>query len=378
MLVPVFILSVPIFDTIFVMTIRRLQGRKIFEGGQDHTSHHLVTLGLSPKKTVLLLYLISIAFGLIAILYSRVNLFVISTIGFLASIILLFLGIYLFDVTKQKGRIETQQAQKRNNHTNYTALNTILMYKRRIVEVLLDFFLICIAYYSAYFLRFEGPLFASNLHLLQQSLGWVIFIKMSIFFMFGLYRGVWRYIGISDFITMFKVVTLGTIASVLFLTFAFRFHNYSRAVFFIDWLILLFLVTGSRFLFRFIGEFFSKIQNGQTKILIFGAGDTGEMVIREIKRNKALHYNPIGFIDDDSYKAGNKIHGIPILGSREKIKDLVKIHDIKEIIIAMPSIDKTSFLEITRICEDCGLTYRKIKGILDKEDTVYFGKEQGR
>jgi UDP-GlcNAc:undecaprenyl-phosphate GlcNAc-1-phosphate transferase len=357
------------------MVVRRIGGRKIFEGGQDHTSHHLVTLGLSPKKTVLLLYLISIVFGLIAILYSRVNLFVISTLAFLASIILVFLGIYLFDVTKQKGKIDARGAQKRNNHTNYTVLNTMLMYKRRVVEVLLDFFLICIAYYSAYFLRFEGSLLANNIHLLEQSLGWIIFIKMSVFFMFGLYRGVWRYMGISDFITMFKVVTLGTIASVLFLTFAFRFYSYSRAVFFIDWLILLFLVTGSRFLFRLIGEFFSKIQNGQTKILIFGAGDTGEMVAREIKRNKSLNYNPIGFIDDDPYKAGNKIHGIPILGSREKIKDLVKMHDIKEIIIAMPSINKDSFSEITRTCEDCGLIYRKIKGILDKEDTVDFRKE---
>lgn len=87
---PVLIMTVPIFDTAFVMALRMLQGRKIFEGGSDHTSHHLVTLGLSQRKTVALLYAVSIAFGLIAVLYSRMNWFVISAIGFLAAVILIF------------------------------------------------------------------------------------------------------------------------------------------------------------------------------------------------------------------------------------------------------------------------------------------------
>ena len=172
--------------------------------------------------------------------------------------------------------------------------------------------------------------------------------------------------GISDFITMFKVVSLGSIASILFLTFVFRFKNYSRAVFFIDWLLLLLLVTGSRFLFRIIGEFFSRIQNGEKKILIFGAGDTGEMILREIKRNKSLHYNPVGFIDDDPYKIGNKIHGVPILGPRDKIKTLVQLHDIQELIIATVSLDSQSLSQIAQICKDCGIPYRKVKGILDE------------
>jgi UDP-GlcNAc:undecaprenyl-phosphate GlcNAc-1-phosphate transferase len=183
--------------------------------------------------------------------------------------------------------------------------------------------------------------------------------------MFGLYRGVWKYIGISDFITIFKVVSLGSIISVLFLTFIFRFRDYSRAVFFIDWLILLFLVTGSRFMFRFIDEFLGRLQSGEKNVFIFGAGDAGEMVLREIKRNRSLEYNPVGFIDDDPAKIGNKIHGVPILGSRDKIKDLVKDLSISEIIIAIPSIGEKDFVEIASICQDCGIPYKSVKGILD-------------
>jgi UDP-GlcNAc:undecaprenyl-phosphate GlcNAc-1-phosphate transferase len=182
--------------------------------------------------------------------------------------------------------------------------------------------------------------------------------------MFGLYRGVWKYIGISDFLTIFKVVSLGSVISVLFLTFTFRFRDYSRAVFFIDWLLLLFLVTGSRFLFRIIDEFLSRLQSGEKNVFIFGAGDAGEMVLREIKRNRSLRYNPIGFIDDNPAKKGNKIHGIPILGSRDRIKDLAKDHKIEEIIIAIPSLDQDNFSEITKICQESNIPFRNIKGIL--------------
>jgi len=236
------------------------------------------------------------------------------------------------------------------------------------MEVSLDLVFICIAYYSAYFLRFEGVLLNSNLFLIKESLIWIILIKMSVFFAFGLYRGVWRYIGVSDILTVFKVVSLGSVSSILFITFIFRFKDYSRAVFFIDWILLLFLIAGERILFRILGEFFSRARSEGNNVLVFGAGDTGEMVIREIKRNKELNYNPIGFIDDDLVKIGDKIHGITVLGSRDKIGDLVREHNIKEVLVAIPSIDSRDFSEIAKICRDCGVTYRKIKGILDKEE----------
>jgi len=365
LIVPVLILTIPIFDTVFVMLVRQMQGRSIFEGGKDHTSHRLVTLGLSPRKTVLLLYFISAVFGLISFLFFKSNPVITSAVAFLAVVVLLFLGIFLYDITTNNNHLAGGQANKRPNNNQRTVLNSILLHKRRFVEVFLDFIFIFIAYYSAYFLRFEGGLLANNLHLLRESITWIILIKMSVFFMFGLYRGVWKYIGISDFITIFKVVSLGSVISILFLTFSFRFQDYSRAVFFIDWLMLLFLVLGSRFLIRIIDEFFSRLQAGQKNIFIFGAGDAGEMVLREIKRNRALQYNPVGFIDDNPAKVGNKIHGVPILGSRDMIKELAKDYEIKEAIIAIPSIDTKNFSEIIQIFKDCNITYRNIKGILD-------------
>ncbi len=363
MFVPVLILSVPIFDTMFVMIIRQLQGRRIFEGGKDHTSHHLVTLGLSQKKTILLLYTISLIFGLIGILYSRLNIFIVSIIAFLGIVVLMFLGLFLLERTSYNNHSGPHQ----KNINNKTFLNTMFLHKRRIAEVLLDLIFICIAYYSAYFLRFEGPLLVNNMFLIKESLVWIILIKISVFFIFGLYRGVWRHIGISDFFTIFKVVAFSSVASILFLTFKFRFRDYSRAVFFMDWLILLFLILGSRFMFRILGEFLSRIQKEGKRVLVFGAGDMGEMVIREIKRNKSLNYVPVGFVDDDPHKSGSKIHGVPVLGSRDKIQNLIRDNDIKEVIIAASKINMADFLEIVQLCKDCGVTFRRVKGILDEE-----------
>ena len=159
---------------------------------------------------------------------------------------------------------------------------------------------------------------------------------------------------------------MASIASILFLTFMFRFQEYSRKVFFIDWLILLFLVLGSRILFRVIGEFLSRFGLQGKNVLIYGAGDIGEMVAREIKRNKTLNYNPVGFIDDDPSKHKSEIQGIPVLGSREKIPSLVSQYSIREILIAIPSIESALLDDITYFCKEHGISYRMIKGILDE------------
>jgi len=145
-------------------------------------------------------------------------------------------------------------------------------------------------------------------------------------------------------------------------------------VFVIDWLLLLFFISGYRILFRVLGELFSHVRKEGKNILIFGAGDAGEMVIREIKRNKTLNYNPVGFIDDDHSKVGYKIQGVPVLGSRGQIKDLIDIHNIEEIIIAIPSIDPIDFYEIVKICKGCNVSYKKVKGILDTEEIIGFEK----
>ncbi|UCB57015.1 MAG: hypothetical protein JSV30_07405 [Candidatus Omnitrophota bacterium] len=359
--IPVLILGVPIFDTTFVTLMRRFKGQAVSQGGKDHTSHRLVLLGLSERKTVLLLYLLSILFGLIALLYARIDIIIVSILAALALIILFFFGVFLGETKnlsdKERELLKKQQSQK-------TILNTIFLHKRRIAEVIIDLILICISYYAAHLLRFEGRISSANFSLMMKSLPWMIVIRLTSFYYFGLYRGIWRYIGIKDLAAIFKAVSASSLLTILFLTLFFRFQEYSRVVFIIDWILMLFLAAGTRVLIRVLRESFISLHPGQKKVLIFGAGDAGEMVLREIRHNKALNYHAVGFLDDNPKKVGRRIHGVSVLGTREKLPRLVKDRGIEEVIIAVPSEKKEALESIFEVCRSCGVKYRRMAGIL--------------
>jgi UDP-GlcNAc:undecaprenyl-phosphate GlcNAc-1-phosphate transferase len=308
---------------------------------------------------VFLFYALSILYGVVAVYLARnFTLPVLIIAAFIGIVILLFLGVFLFEVTTP--------AKLYKFPREHTVLNSIFMYKRRIIEVILDFGFICVAYYAAYFLRFEGGALQSNLVLLKDSILWVILIKLIVFFSFGLYRGVWRYSGIHDLITGCKVVSIASVAVVLFLTFIFRFNEYSRKVLVIDWLILLFLVLGSRVLIRVIAEFFVRMMRGGEQVLIVGAGDTGEMVVREIKRNHKLRFVPVGFLDDDRSKKGNEIHGVKVLGGLDRLAGILDAVAVSRVFIAIPTLDSVLKENIVKTCDDAGVACKVIKGMLDE------------
>ena len=360
--IPVLILGVPIFDTTFVTLVRRLKGQPISQGGKDHTSHRLVLLGLSERKTVLLLYLLSILFGLIALFYTRIDMIIVSILAVLALIVLFFFGVFLGETKNYSDKQIT--ALRQHWRERKTVLNTIFLHKRRIVEVIIDFMLICIAYYAAYLLRFEGKIYPINLSLMMASLPWLIIARLASFYYFGLYQGMWRYISIKDLVAIFKAVTVSSILTILFLTLFFRFEDYSRVVFIIDWVLMLFLASGTRILIRVLRESFISLRPGEKKVLIFGAGDAGEMVLRESRYNKSLGYHAVGFLDDNPKKTGRRIHGVPVLGTREKLSHLVKLKSIEEVIIAIPSAKQETLDGIYQECRECGVKCKRMAGIL--------------
>ncbi|MBZ9578191.1 hypothetical protein KJA13_04180 [Patescibacteria group bacterium] len=361
--IPVLILGVPIFDTTFVALIRRFKGQPVSRGGRDHTSHRLVLLGLSERKTVLLLYLLSILFGLIALLYARIDIIIVSILAALAIIVLFFFGVFLGE-TKIYSDKEIESLRKSHSQKRKTVLNTIFLHKRRIAEVIIDLVLICISYYTAYLLRFEGKISSTNFSLMINSLPWLIIARLGCFYYFGLYQGIWRYIGIKDLVAIFKAVSASSVLTILFLTFFFRFQEYSRVVFIIDWILILFLASGTRILIRVLRESFISLRSGEKKVLIFGAGDAGEMVLREIRYNKKLNYHPVGFLDDNPKKAGRRIHGVPVLGRRDKLAQLVRDKGVEEIIIAIPSAKQETLDSLFQECRKCGVKYKRMGGIL--------------
>lgn len=360
--IPVLVLAVPILDTVFVAVARGLSAHKIFQGGKDHISHRMVVLGLSDRKTVITLYFISVLFGGISVLSMFVSPIVTLMLVLVAAIGLIYFATFLGKV-KVYTDVKARDFKKRNGRV---ILDGVLMHKRRILEVGVDFILICVAYVSAHLLRFEGVLSPENQDLIVKSLPMVVIIKYIVFFKFGLYRGIWRYVSVTDLMDIFKAVLVASIASTVAVLFMWRFQGFSRAVFVIDWLLLFVLISGARILERIYKEIFDQVGLNGRNVLIYGAGDAGEIILREIKNNKLLGYKPVGFLDDDEEKVGKRIHGITVLGSRTDIFPIVKHKDINEIIIAIPDLPKEILEEITGLCRNLDISCKRMQDILPK------------
>ncbi len=352
-LTPLLVLAVPIFDTTFVTLVRWMNGRAISQGGRDHTSHRLVAFGLSERKAVLFFYLISIVCGSIAFLGVWYNALLLSILGALVVIGIAYFGIFLnrIVVYGTEGEAKVRAAANRG-----VVLDIFLMHKRRILEVLVDVVLICLAYTSSFVLRFDGAIPPQHFLVLAQSLPLIISLKLIVFASFGLYSGVWRYVGMRDLIAILKSVTLGSVLAIAVMTMLFRFELFPRSVFVIDWMALLLLVAGVRVLIRVIREYLFSLSDVKGKrVAIVGAGDAGEMVLRELRNNTRLKYVPVGFFDDDPDKQGRRIHGVPVLGGRETILKMVAHLGVDQIVVAIPSARADSLTGIIRLCESTGL-----------------------
>ncbi|HEX8637178.1 MAG TPA: MraY family glycosyltransferase, partial [Pyrinomonadaceae bacterium] len=203
--VPVLILFVPIFDTTFVTILRKLWGRKASQGGRDHTSHRLVALGLSERAAVLMLYGFAVVAGALSLLVSQLETTQSFALILVFVVFLTIVGVYL---SKVKVYEEQDEELAFKNNAVFGFLVNI-SYKRRIFEVLLDGILITLSYYASYLLLF-GPIEESaDWNLFLKSLPILIVLKLSAFLVVGVYRGLWRYTSIGDFITFTKAVVLG-------------------------------------------------------------------------------------------------------------------------------------------------------------------------
>jgi UDP-GlcNAc:undecaprenyl-phosphate GlcNAc-1-phosphate transferase len=334
-LTPVLILLIPIFDTCFVAITRKHSGRPVSQGGRDHTSHRLVALGMSERRAVLLLYFLAAISGGLALLvremHWQVTILLVS--GFALTILLL--GLYLGKV-----RVYADGARRTN------ALVNVLedfAYKRRIFEILLDFGLIVLAYYGAYMLRYDGELPPEQMPVFLRTLPLVTALQILFFLIGGVYRGLWRYAGINDLIGIARAVVLGAGASgvVVFATNGLRAP--SRAVLIIDALLLLFLLCASRLSFRLFAAVLINhrvTQPNARPVLIYGAGDGGDFLIRELINHPELLYRPVGFIDDDTRKAGKLIRGYRIFTS-DDLPELIEAHGVNEVLVSSVKVPES-------------------------------------
>jgi FlaA1/EpsC-like NDP-sugar epimerase len=252
-----------------------------------------------------------------------------------------------------------------------------LIKKRNFWIVLgIDFFLLCLAYFLSYLIRFEGKIPPEVILNIKHTIWLIIPFKLLVFFNFKLYKGMWRYTSINDLLNLIKATFVSSTVIILTILYFHRFEGYPRSVFIIDAFLTLFFIGGIRLFIRLIHQtatsnivnttrfpFFQNMKKGLKRLLIIGAGDAGEKILRELHGNPRLKYDVVGFLDDDPKKHGMQIHGVPVLGDMDHLSILAKEHEIDEILIAIASATRKEMRQIVDLCKETGLKYRIIPGI---------------
>ena len=344
--IAILILVVPIFDTGFVLVLRRLAGRRATKGGTDHISHRLVSLGFSERSAVRILYLLALAGGGTAwllIAFSGVEPMLPAVAVFVVLVILL--GVFLARVSAYDAE-DFQALQK----STFAPFLKDLAFRWHAGEVLLDLVLITVCYYASYRLRFDGEELDNFLPYFTATLPVVLGCKLASLYASGLYQRSWETFGLRDLTAVVRGVGIGSLVSVVASYYVYRGEGSSRVVFVLDALLLAVAIVATRGSFRSMSLVAATRNKRSTRMLVYGAGQFGQTLVREMRANTLWNMNPVAFIDDDPAKAHRWIMGVPVRGTIDELEDAMRRYAVDEVVLSSPSISGAVEARIRSIC----------------------------
>jgi len=238
-------------------------------------------------------------------------------------------------------------------------------FRLNFITMTVDLFAVPIAWYAAYWLRFNLGLIPEH-ELLHASylLPFLIIIQFLTFWFFGLYRSIWAFSSLSDFVRILKAVFVGVVISLIALYFApFTIPRSIMPIY--AWLLVSFL-GGTRFVYRwFKNNFRSGFKRGK-RTLIVGAGQAADLLLREFAKKTMLNnYNVVSIVDDDRIKIGCEIHGVRVSGNLDKIPELINKYNIELVVIAMPSAKSGVISKVVDYCKDAEVEFRAVPSLND-------------
>jgi UDP-GlcNAc:undecaprenyl-phosphate GlcNAc-1-phosphate transferase len=354
--IPLLVMSLPIFDTTLVTISRKYFNRPISQGGRDHSSHRLIALGYSERKSLLVMYGIAIFGGGIAIGLIYLNLSISLLLVILSLILFVGSGAFLSRV-KVYSVNEYESLLENNGGKRVTLIRTVLQYKRQIVEVLVDSILVMYSLYLAAWLQYNGEIPHDFIASYPSLVTVLLPYSLIVFLVFRFYSDIWRYLTVSDSLRF--VISVGVLALSMFLFIPLLdIFDLKFTTVIIFAIVLFLLLSVFRLSERLLYTLQRAVTNGDnqisTRILLVGAGDTGSIALREIIQNKKLNFKPVGFVDDDPSKKGARIDGYPVMGSTTSINDIVASKQIDKIIISITDIGREKLKEIYNQCENTG------------------------
>ncbi len=228
-----------------------------------------------------------------------------------------------------------------------------------------DLAMIPVAWFGAYWLRFNLESFPETFW--RQALlllPVVMLVQGGMFWYFGLYRGVWRFASIPDLLRILKASVLGVLIVAVAIFLLTRLEGVPRSVFALDGILLVLLLGGPRLAYRWTKDRHLFKGDGK-RALIVGAGNSGEMLVRDMLRDTASPYRPAGFVDDNPRKIGTEIHGLPVAGACDEISEVVQRLGVDLIVIALPTATTKQLRHIIELCEATGLPFRTLPRLQD-------------
>jgi len=342
LLLPILVLAVPLLDTSLVTILRLMDGRPVYQGGRDHTSHRLVYHGLTERRAVVLLAFVSAGLGATSLTYNVLGNGWITLIGVLLTFALLVqFGSLLADVEQHPDSVRGR-----------SVLGAFVSNPRRLVESVVDFALITASFTAAYYLRQRGSGTDYERHIFLVSLPIVLVARYLAFIPFGLYRGVWRYAGARDAVSIVAAVVVSEVVAYGFLAATQVWGSFPRSVFVIDAVLCTILIGASRFweraAARFLGSFIAGGKRQRT--LIVGAGRAGRSLLRELRETPGEHV--VGFVDDDSRLRGRRLQGVAVVGGIGEIGSILASSRPDTVLVTIPDAPRE---QLDRIIEGCAL-----------------------
>ena len=222
---------------------------------------------------------------------------------------------------------------------------------RAIISALANLLVIVGSYSLAFLLRFDLTLPSPERHMLVVTLPAAVVVHYAAFWFFKLTRGWWRYVGIGDFKNAVKASLAGAVGLSAYVLIIFHRREYPRSILLINGILLVGISIGVRLIVRLWREMpLDDAEGPRKRILIVGAGDTGEALLRELRQSAIMSLQVVAFVDDDHEKRGAYINGVPVVAKVSGLADACERYAIDEIIVATPS---ASGQEMRAIIDHC-------------------------
>ena len=353
MLLPLLVLAIPILDTTLV-TIRRTRDRRpVTQGGRDHSSHRLVYYGLSELQAVAALALLAALLGLTGLAYNALNNPRVTAFGVLISfVVLVQFASFLGDLEEHSRHAEPGEPP--------SLLRALVSQPRRLVEVLVDFAIVCTSFLVSYLLFIDGKGDDVQRAIFLATLPVLLGVRYVFFVVFGIYRRVWRYATPRDLLAIALGVALSTPIAMAIVAKTRSLAGFPLEIFAVDVLLCAALVAASRLVLRVAPDLLAALRRqSRNRVLLVGAGRSGRRLARELR--ETADSRVVGFMDDNPRVRRRRVLGVKVLGALDEAEAVIALARPDEVLVTIPDVAADRLNVVVAACAELGVPCRLVR-----------------